>query len=154
MRLSSFTYSWHPFTAILVIKLVNAFIQGATVPLVVKWADTEKERQARRAQKSLSHASDSRQHPSLFGALPMGYMPPYNGYGYQVHWLAFSSKFGFQAYCFVFCSEYSFLYFFSTFLILVFSFLLQKFYLNWHAALLQIPAIITIFNVNWDDHLP
>ncbi|XP_015088234.1 RNA-binding protein BRN1 [Solanum pennellii] len=58
-------------------------MEGATVPLVVKWADTEKERQARRAQKSLSHASDSRQHPSLFGALPMGYMPPYNGYGYQ-----------------------------------------------------------------------
>jgi hypothetical protein len=24
------------------------------------------------------------QHPSLFGALPMGYAPPYNGYGYQV----------------------------------------------------------------------
>ncbi|XP_059295451.1 RNA-binding protein BRN1 [Lycium ferocissimum] len=58
-------------------------MEGATVPLVVKWADTEKERQARRAQKSLSQASDSRQHPSLFGALPMGYMPPYNGYGYQ-----------------------------------------------------------------------
>uniref|UniRef100_M1BEK0 RNA binding protein n=1 Tax=Solanum tuberosum TaxID=4113 RepID=M1BEK0_SOLTU len=68
----------------IVIKLVKHFyVQGATVPLVVKWADTEKERQARRAQKSISHASDSRQHPSLFGALPMGYMPPYNGYGYQ-----------------------------------------------------------------------
>lgn len=56
---------------------------------MVKWADTEKERQARRAQKALSLASnvpnaDSRHHPSLFGALPMGYMPPYNGYGYQV----------------------------------------------------------------------
>ncbi|KAL0294516.1 UNVERIFIED_CONTAM: RNA-binding protein BRN1 [Sesamum angustifolium] len=63
-------------------------MEGSTIPLVVKWADTEKERQARRAQKALSQAShvqnaDSRQHPSLFGALPMGYMPPYNGYGYQ-----------------------------------------------------------------------
>ncbi|XP_071920959.1 RNA-binding protein BRN1 isoform X2 [Coffea arabica] len=63
-------------------------MEGSSVPLVVKWADTEKERQARRAQKALSQASsvpnaESRQHPSLFGALPMGYMPPYNGYGYQ-----------------------------------------------------------------------
>ncbi|CAA3026787.1 RNA-binding protein BRN1-like [Olea europaea var. sylvestris] len=63
-------------------------MEGSAVPLVVKWADTEKERQARKAQKALSQMSDvpdadSRQHTSLFGALPMGYMPPYNGYGYQ-----------------------------------------------------------------------
>lgn len=63
-------------------------MEGSNVPLVVKWADTEKERQARRAQKAQSQASnvpntDSTQHPSMFGALPMGYAPPYNGYGYQ-----------------------------------------------------------------------
>ncbi|XP_023744268.1 RNA-binding protein BRN1 isoform X2 [Lactuca sativa] len=63
-------------------------MEGSTVPLVVKWADTEKERLARKAQKAQSLASnmanaDPTQHPSLFGALPMGYMSPYNGYGYQ-----------------------------------------------------------------------
>ncbi|XP_074358961.1 RNA-binding protein BRN1-like isoform X2 [Apium graveolens] len=66
----------------------NHRMEGSTVPLVVKWADTEKERLARRAQKSQSQPlnmanADSPQHSSLFGALPMGYMPPYNGYGYQ-----------------------------------------------------------------------
>ncbi|CAK9175884.1 unnamed protein product [Ilex paraguariensis] len=63
-------------------------MEGSTVHLVVKWADTEKERQARRAQKAQFQVSsvanaDSPQHPSVFGALPMGYIPPYNGYGYQ-----------------------------------------------------------------------
>ncbi|KAJ6800435.1 RNA-binding protein BRN1-like [Iris pallida] len=63
-------------------------MEGSSVPLVVKWADTEKERQARRALKAQSQASNlspsnSIQQPSVFGALPMGYMPPYNGYGYQ-----------------------------------------------------------------------
>ncbi|XVF32678.1 hypothetical protein REPUB_Repub17cG0103400 [Reevesia pubescens] len=62
-------------------------MEGSNVPLVVKWADTEKERQARRAHKAQSQASNipnaDSQHPSLFGALPMGYVPQYNGYGYQ-----------------------------------------------------------------------
>ncbi|KAF9623155.1 hypothetical protein IFM89_037736 [Coptis chinensis] len=63
-------------------------MEGSSVPLVVKWADTEKERQARRAQKAQSQASgvsntDSTQQPSLFGALPMGYIPPFNGFSYQ-----------------------------------------------------------------------
>eukprot|EP00268_Persea_americana_P044457 TRINITY_DN4493_c0_g2_i2.p1 TRINITY_DN4493_c0_g2~~TRINITY_DN4493_c0_g2_i2.p1 ORF type:complete len:268 (-),score=40.28 TRINITY_DN4493_c0_g2_i2:451-1254(-) len=63
-------------------------MEGSSVPLVVKWADTEKERNARRAQKAQSQASnvtntDSTHQPSLFGALPMGYIPPYNGFGYQ-----------------------------------------------------------------------
>lgn len=59
-------------------------MEGSTVPLVVKWADTEKERLARKAQKAHSLVNaDPTQHPSLFGALPMGYISPYNGYGYQ-----------------------------------------------------------------------
>ncbi|KZV32383.1 CUGBP Elav-like family member 5-like [Dorcoceras hygrometricum] len=76
--------------ALLAIEALNGKhkMEGSTVPLVVKWADTEKERQSRRAQKAMSQTSnplsaDSSQHPSLFGALPMRYMPPYNGYGYQ-----------------------------------------------------------------------
>ncbi|KAG5567648.1 hypothetical protein RHGRI_003000 [Rhododendron griersonianum] len=64
-------------------------MEGSSVPLVVKWADTEKERQARRAQKGQTEASNmpnanSAQHPSIYGTLPMGYIPPYNGYAYQV----------------------------------------------------------------------
>ncbi|KAE8686132.1 CUGBP Elav-like family member 5 isoform 2 [Hibiscus syriacus] len=52
-----------------------------------KTSSEEKERQARRVQKAQSQASNipiaDSPHPSLFGALPMGYVPPYNGYGYQ-----------------------------------------------------------------------
>ncbi|XP_058210266.1 RNA-binding protein BRN1-like isoform X1 [Rhododendron vialii] len=63
-------------------------MEGSSVPLVVKWADTEKERQARRAQKGQTEASNmpnanSAQHPSIYGSLPMGYIPPYNEYAYQ-----------------------------------------------------------------------
>ncbi|MBA0562024.1 hypothetical protein Golob_007107 [Gossypium lobatum] len=84
MEIISF-YSGHLFTFGTEILVKDAV--GSSVPLVVKWADTEKERQARRAQKAQSQASNmpnaDSPHPSLFGALPMGYVPSYNGYGYQ-----------------------------------------------------------------------
>ncbi|WVZ07816.1 hypothetical protein V8G54_021162 [Vigna mungo] len=79
--------SYVPKSHASVCLICTVLIRGSSVPLVVKWADTEKERQARRAQKAQSQASNvphsDSQHPSLFGALPMGYVPPYNGYGYQ-----------------------------------------------------------------------
>ncbi len=63
--------------------------QGSPSALVVKWADTEKERQARKVQKDQGVSAvpvPGQQQPSLFGAVPMGYAsaPPYNGYTYQV----------------------------------------------------------------------
>ncbi|KAJ0265013.1 RNA recognition motif domain-containing protein [Hirschfeldia incana] len=62
-------------------------MEGSTVPLVVKWADTEKERHTRRLQKVQSDmarlANTDPTNPSLFGALPMSYTPPYNGFGYH-----------------------------------------------------------------------
>jgi CUG-BP- and ETR3-like factor len=50
-----------------------------------KGADTEKERQARKAQKAQFQFSNM-QLASLFGGLHMGYMPQYNGFGYQVNY--------------------------------------------------------------------
>ncbi|KAL8151397.1 hypothetical protein V2J09_021205 [Rumex salicifolius] len=58
-------------------------MEGSNVPLVVKWADTERERHVRKAQKAQFQASKLPVDPSLFGAVPYGYLPPYNGYGYQ-----------------------------------------------------------------------
>ncbi|KAH9617035.1 hypothetical protein KSS87_012135 [Heliosperma pusillum] len=58
-------------------------MEGSNVPLVVKWADTEKERQARRVQKGQVGDMNDPSQNSLFGAMPVGYVPPYNGYGYQ-----------------------------------------------------------------------
>ncbi|XP_074268818.1 RNA-binding protein BRN1-like isoform X2 [Silene latifolia] len=71
--------------ALAAIDAVNEKIkmEGSDIPLVVKWADTEKERQARRAQKTpVANVNDPSQN-SLFGAMPLGHVPPYNGYGYQ-----------------------------------------------------------------------
>ncbi|XP_066353722.1 RNA-binding protein BRN1-like isoform X2 [Miscanthus floridulus] len=64
-------------------------IEGSSVPLVVKWADTEKERQAQKAHKAQLQLSNMpnaspMQQSSVFGALQMGYMPQYSGFGYQV----------------------------------------------------------------------
>jgi len=62
--------------------------QGSPSALVVKWADTEKERQARKVQKAQAGSPPiPGQQPSIFGAVPMGYVtgpPPYNVYPYQV----------------------------------------------------------------------
>ncbi|XP_078435522.1 RNA-binding protein BRN2-like [Wolffia australiana] len=63
-------------------------MEGSIMPLVVKWADTERERQARRAARAQLQASNlstgmAIQQPSSFGALPMSYIPAYNGYSYQ-----------------------------------------------------------------------
>ncbi|XP_041989676.1 RNA-binding protein BRN1-like isoform X2 [Salvia splendens] len=63
-------------------------MEGSSIPLVVKWADTEKERQTRKVRKALLQASTlqiaSGQHQAVYGALPMSYVPTYNGYGYQL----------------------------------------------------------------------
>lgn len=64
-------------------------LQGSNATLVVKWADTEKERQARKVQKAQSQASNflradlDPQH-SIVGAPLTGFVSPYNGLGYQV----------------------------------------------------------------------
>lgn len=79
------------------------------MPLVVKWADTEKERQARKAQKAQLQSSNMpsaspMQQSSLFGALQMGYMPQYNGFGYQVT-CAFLLIFFFTSYIVVYLAQ-------------------------------------------------
>ncbi|KAL8167714.1 hypothetical protein V2J09_009213 [Rumex salicifolius] len=61
-------------------------MEDSSVALVVKWADTERERLARKAQKAQLRSSKLPSDPSqspLYGAVQLGYLPPYNGYGYQ-----------------------------------------------------------------------
>lgn len=68
----------------------NYKMAGSTTALVVKWADTEKERQARKQQKTqagsvaISGALPAAQ-PSLYGSAPSAYgvAAPLNGMGYQ-----------------------------------------------------------------------
>ncbi|KAL2624054.1 hypothetical protein R1flu_008299 [Riccia fluitans] len=64
-------------------------MEGSTSALVVKWADTEKERQARKQQKAQASVTSrlaGRQQPSLFGAMPIGYVAApasISGFAYQ-----------------------------------------------------------------------
>ncbi|KAG6557547.1 hypothetical protein Mapa_000821 [Marchantia paleacea] len=77
--------------AIAAIEALNGVhkMEGSTSALVVKWADTEKERLARKQQKaqaSVTNRLAGQQQPSLFGAMPIGYVAapaPINGYAYQ-----------------------------------------------------------------------
>ncbi|XP_010522668.1 PREDICTED: RNA-binding protein BRN1-like isoform X2 [Tarenaya hassleriana] len=75
--------------AVAAMEIINGKhkMEGSKFPLVVKWADTEREKEARRFQKVQSQASRlasaDPQNPSLFGALPMSFVPHYNGYGYH-----------------------------------------------------------------------
>ncbi|KAJ7563882.1 hypothetical protein O6H91_03G128800 [Diphasiastrum complanatum] len=79
--------------AMAAIEAINGIhkMEGSTTALVVKWADTEKERQARKVQKSQAITAGAvtgiaPQQPSLFGAVPQGYIAnttPFNGYAYQ-----------------------------------------------------------------------
>ncbi|KAL3686285.1 hypothetical protein R1sor_008859 [Riccia sorocarpa] len=79
--------------AIAAIEALNGHhkMEGSTSALVVKWADTEKERLARKQQRAQASATNrlaGQQQPSLFGAMPIGYVTgpsPVNGYSYQVY---------------------------------------------------------------------
>lgn len=78
----------HARAAIEALNGKRVLLDGSNVTLVVKWADTEKERQARKAQKAQSQASNflradlDPQH-SIVGAPLTGFVSPYNGLGYQ-----------------------------------------------------------------------
>ncbi|GMH26008.1 hypothetical protein Nepgr_027851 [Nepenthes gracilis] len=82
------TFVGTPGLAVLAIDNGKHKTRGSNLPLVVKWADAEKEWQAWRAQTAQSLASkvpnaDATQHSSNYGAMLMGYPSPYNKYGNQ-----------------------------------------------------------------------
>lgn len=73
--------------ALAAIKALNDIykMEGSTTPLVVKWADTEKEKQARKQQRSQIVPTVPVQQPAAYGLVPGSYgvAAPLNGYGYQ-----------------------------------------------------------------------
>eukprot|EP00249_Psilotum_nudum_P016199 c25712_g1_i2 orf=282-1604(+) len=78
------------YQAMLAIKALNGTfkMEGSTSALVVKWADTEKEKQARKTQKAqaapvVTSVTVPVHQPSIYGTVPSGYAPSLNGYGYQ-----------------------------------------------------------------------
>ncbi|KAH7434396.1 hypothetical protein KP509_06G016000 [Ceratopteris richardii] len=60
-------------------------MEGSNVPLVVKWADTEKEKQVRKQQRSQVVSTMPTQQAGAYGLVPSAYSvtPSLNGYGYQ-----------------------------------------------------------------------
>eukprot|EP00250_Pteridium_aquilinum_P014629 c22104_g1_i1 orf=389-1705(+) len=63
----------------------NYKMEGSTTPLVVKWADTEKEKQARKQQRSQVVPTVPAAQPAPYGLIPGSYgvATPMNAYGYQ-----------------------------------------------------------------------
>lgn len=73
--------------ALAAIKSLNEIykMEGSTTPLVVKWADTEKDKQARKQQRFQVVPTVPAQQPAPYGLVPGAYgvAAPMNGYGYQ-----------------------------------------------------------------------
>ncbi|KAH7352805.1 hypothetical protein KP509_19G065300 [Ceratopteris richardii] len=73
--------------ALAAIKSLNDIykMEGSTIPLVVKWADTEKEKQVRKQQRSQLGTALPGQQAAPYSLVPGAYSvtPAINGYGYQ-----------------------------------------------------------------------